>query len=139
MDIYNYLTPKDKTYFMSTNTTLRQAIEIFDKYRFNCVPIIDDEGKYITTITEGDILRHLKNKCNFSLPSTKVIKISEIEKHRPYKELDVFSNEKDIFDLSLDQSFIPVVDGRGVFIGILRRKEIIKYLYDFYMEKSRLI
>ena len=30
----------------------------------------------------------------------------------------------------MNQNFVPVVDDRGVFIGIVRRQAIIKYCYD---------
>ena len=36
----------------------------------------------------------------------------------------------DLVSKSLDQNFVPVVDDRDIFIGIITRKNIIKYYYD---------
>ena len=30
----------------------------------------------------------------------------------------------------MNQNFVPVVDDRGIFIGIVRRQAIIRYCYD---------
>ena len=30
----------------------------------------------------------------------------------------------------MDQNFVPVIDDRNIFIGIITRRDIIKYFYD---------
>ena len=35
-----------------------------------------------------------------------------------------------LVEAAMNQNFVPVVDDRGVFIGIVRRQAIIKYCYD---------
>ena len=37
-----------------------------------------------------------------------------------------------ILQLSLEQNFIPLVDDRGAYLGILKRKEIIQYMYSIH-------
>ena len=39
---------------------------------------------------------------------------------------------EDLIEKSLNQNFIPVVDDRGVFIGIVKRKAIIQFCYERY-------
>ena len=39
------------------------------------------------------------------------------------------SNMEDLLDLTLNQNFVPVVDDLNRFIGIITRKDIIKYFY----------
>ena len=38
-----------------------------------------------------------------------------------------------LIEAAMNQNFVPVVDDRGIFIGIVRRQAIIRYCY----EKSR--
>jgi len=40
-----------------------------------------------------------------------------------------------LVDLAVSQNFIPLVDDLGVFIGILRRQELIKELISFLSNK----
>ena len=129
MNIMSFLTPKDSTYFLEADSTIRQALEKFDYHKFSIVPLIDEEGHFISTISEGDILRFVKNNCNFDIELAENVRIDELEKYRPYKSLDITCTPKDVFDLLLDQNFIPMVDGRGMFIGIIKRKEVLTYFY----------
>ena len=39
------------------------------------------------------------------------------------------SNMEDLLDRAINQNYVPVVDDQGYFIGIITRKEIIKYCY----------
>ena len=61
MNIFTYLTPKNNTYYIVDNISVRQAIEKFDFYKFSVVPVIDENGKYINSISEGDLLSFIKN------------------------------------------------------------------------------
>ena len=132
--ILSILTPKKIAAYLNENFTVRQALESFDAHRFTIVPLVDDEGKYVGTLSEGDILRFMKNVANFNIKIAEAVLVKDIEKHRPYKALRVDALLNDFFSLSLEQNFIPVVDDRNTFIGIIKRKEIIKFL----TEKSNL-
>ena len=60
-NILNMLTPKMKTFYLDEDSTIRQALEKFDYYKFSVVPLINQKGEFISTISEGDILRFIKN------------------------------------------------------------------------------
>ena len=36
---------------------------------------------------------------------------------------------EDLLDRAINQNYVPVIDDKGSFIGIITRKEIIKYCY----------
>jgi len=126
--ILSVFTPKKLTSYLDENATVRQAIEIFDVHKYSVVPLVDDKGYYAGTISEGDLLRYLKNELNFDYKKAEKVSIKDIEKYRSYRELTVDSLLPEYFSLSLEQSFVPVVDDKGIYIGIIKRKEIIKYL-----------
>ncbi len=130
MNIFNFLTPKNKTQYLQYNSTIRQALEKIDYYKFTTIPLIDTEGKFITTLSEGDILRYIKSDCNFNIAKAESQTIDKIEKYRPYQALTINTSIETIIRLSLQQNFIPIVDDRGIFIGIIKRKVIIDYLYE---------
>ena len=128
--ILSILTPKKITFFLNEKCSVRQALEKFDAHKFTVVPLINDEGKYVGTLSEGDILRYLKNQVDFNLKEAEKVSINEIDHYRPYRSLRVDSLLEEFFALSLEQNFIPVVDDRDTFIGIIKRKEIIRFLSE---------
>lgn len=128
--LFDFLTPKSKTAYVTNDVTIRNILEKIDVHKFSVLPIIDENGKYISTVSEGDILRFIKNNCHFDIYMAEDVRINEIELYRPYKALDISTSLNDVIKLSLDQNFIPVVDDRGMYIGIIKRKTIIDYLFE---------
>lgn len=128
MNIFEYFTPKSETYFLTNDMTIRQALEKFDYHKFSIVPILDEDGKYITTVSEGDILRFVKNKANFDIQIAEHVSIMDIEKYRPYKACTHNVSMDEVFKLALDQNFVPIVDDRNLYIGIVKRKSVMLYL-----------
>jgi len=129
MNIAFFLTPKSEVACIDTDSTIRQTLEKMEYHRFTAMPIIDDEGKYVGTITEGDILWTLKEN-NLNLKETEKIYVSEVSKHMINKAVSINSEITDIILLSMNQNFVPVVDDQGIFIGIVKRSDIIKYCYN---------
>ncbi len=128
MNIFDLLTLKSKTHYLRSDSTLRQALEKFDAHKFTAVPVLDPEGKYLFTLSEGDILRTLKNTCKFDMEQAERTSIADIPIYRDYKCLNIMDSIEDAYELSTDQNFIPVVDGRGIYIGFLERKNVINTL-----------
>ena len=136
MNIFTYLTPKNNTYYIIDNISVRQAIEKFDFYKFSVVPVIDENGKYINSISEGDLLCFIKNNNPISLKDLEKIPLFEVPRYRTYECLSISSTFDEILNLSLNQNFIPIIDDRGMFIGIIKRKDIIKHLLELTKENK---
>ncbi|MDE6584998.1 MAG: CBS domain-containing protein, partial [Anaeroplasmataceae bacterium] len=77
-----------------------------------------------------DILRYIKNNCNFNIGIAESQTIDLVDKYRPYKSLDISSPVRDVIQLLFEQNFIPIVDDRGMYIGIIKRKVVLKYFYE---------
>ena len=56
MNILFFLTPKEKVSHIFNDDTLRQVVEKMEFHGYSAIPLLDKEGKYIGTITEGDLL-----------------------------------------------------------------------------------
>ena len=116
-----------KVKFLLENFSLRQAIEKMEYHRYSVVPVLSKDGKYLYSLSEGDILYAMtKNKLKFE-DLTK-IHLESIERDRDVKPVSINSSMDDLVKLIVDQNFVPVVDDRGVFIGIITRKAVINYL-----------
>ncbi len=135
MNVFEFLTPKANTFYLPSDSTIRQALEKLDAYKFSVVPLIDDNGFYVSTLSVGDILRYIKNNCGFDLSMAESIKVQSLEKYRSYIALPVSTPIEEIIKLSLEQNFVPIVDDRGVYIGIVKRKTIIDTLFISKLNK----
>ncbi|UUZ82538.1 CBS domain-containing protein [Paenibacillus sp. P26] len=61
MNIAFFLVPKEEVIYLSPHHTMRQALERMEYHRYSAVPLIDENGRYVGTITEGDLLWKLKH------------------------------------------------------------------------------
>lgn len=127
MNILLFLLPKDDVVFEYKDHTLRNLVERMDVHNLTAIPIIDNKGKYVKTISEGDILRYLKNN-NLDLKRSENVKISEIKPKRDVSPVKIDCNSDELCKQALNQNFIPVIDDTGIFIGIVTRAKIINYL-----------
>lgn len=130
MNLFNFFTPKAETYYLEPDSTIRQALEKFDRYKFTVLPMVDGEGIYISTISEGDILRYIKNTAGFDIAAAEGVRISEIERYRSYLPCTSDISMDDLIQLAMKQNFIPIVDDRGAYIGIVKRKAVLNMLYN---------
>ena len=51
------------------------------------------------------------------------------KKELNFEAVHADSDMEDLLDKAINQNYVPVVDDQGYFIGIITRKEIIKYCY----------
>ena len=123
MNISFYLIPKSEVTYIHQEDTVAQALRLIHKHGYQAVPVIDKEGHYVGTISEGDFLWNLIEEYHMDM---EVMRKSHVESMRlrwDYKAVSIDADKH-----ILNQNFVPVVDGRNVFIGIITRKEIIKEL-----------
>ena len=136
MNILFFLKPKSSVEYLVENYSLRQAMEKMEVHRYSSIPIISKTGEYIGTLSEGDILWHIKRLGEFDLIDSEDINITNIKRFRDNAAIKVNSNIQDLINVSKTQNFVPVVDDRNMFIGIVTRQDIITYFYDVTMKNS---
>ncbi len=129
MNILFFLTPKSEIAYIFENETLRQTIEKMEHRKFSCIPILSMDGKYTGTISEGDLLWGIKRLNTFDMKSAENVPIMAVPRRANYKPVHANAKMEDLLDKAINQNFVPVVDDQGYFIGIITRKEIIKYCY----------
>ncbi|MDO4345496.1 MAG: CBS domain-containing protein [Eubacteriales bacterium] len=137
MNILFFLKPKSEVAFLYEDYSLRQALEKMEHYRYSAVPIINRNGNYIGTITEGDLLWYVKDMQLKNLRDTDEIPLKQVKRRWYNEPVNVQCNIEDLMLTSMNQNFVPVIDDNQTFIGIVTRRQIIKYVYDHYMESQR--
>jgi CBS-domain-containing membrane protein len=127
MKIASFLLPKDKVAFITSSSSMREALELLEHHYYTALPIVDSEGKYVGTLSEGDLLWKLKNTPGLNFENMHEVPINEIEKHIHNESVSINAQMEDMLSLAADQNFVPVLDDESIFIGIIRRKDIIEY------------
>lgn len=130
MNILFFLTPKNEVAYINEKDSLRQAMEKMEHHKYSAVPMISQAGNYMGTLTEGDLLWGIKNQYSLNLKEAEYIPITNIHRRMDYRPVRADAKMEDLIDRALNQNFVPVVDDRGSFIGIVTRKDIIKYYYQ---------
>ena len=122
-----FLQPKQDVTYLLENSTMRQAMEKMEYHGYTAVPTIDEHGKYVRTLTEGDLLWKMKNTPDLTFNDTSRISLYEVPIGRKVEAVYINSTMEDLLELALNQNFVPVIDDTGIFIGIVTRKAIIAY------------
>lgn len=125
-----FLTPKAMCAFLYDDFTIRQALEKMEGAGYAALPILNKRGEYRGTITEGDLLWALKNLCYMDMRQAESRKIMEITRRKDNLSVRVTANMYDLIQRASTQNFVPVVDDKDAFIGIVTRSAIIKYCQE---------
>ena len=121
MNIMFFLKPKSEVAHIYDDDTVRQVLERMEYHRYSCIPMLNRQGKYVGSITEGDLLWWLKGNHNLNL---------KVGRRLDYKPVRAEAKMEDLMEKAMEQNFVPVVDDQGNFSGIITRKDIIGYFYD---------
>ena len=124
MNILFFLSPKQDLMYVYDDFTLRQTLEKWENNRYASIPVLNRQGKYVGTLTEGDILWGLKKFHGLDLEAAEDIPISAFPHKRDYKAVTVTTSMDQLIEAAMNQNFVPVVDDRGIFIGIVRSRQI---------------
>ena len=133
MNIAFLLTPKAELAFLYNDFSIRQALEKMNYHKYSAVPVINRDGKYCGTISEGDFLWFLVEGENgdirrIDIKSVEHIAISDIVKQDKNPAVRITATADELLERATNQNFIPVTDDSSSFIGIVTRKKIIDYL-----------
>ena len=137
MNILFFLSPKQDLMYVYDDFTLRQTLEKWENNRYASIPVLNRRGEYVGTLTEGDILWGLKQQHGLDIEAAEDVPISSFAHKRDYKAVTVTTSMDQLIEAAMNQNFVPVVDDRGIFIGIVRRQAIIRYCYDKARTEAR--
>ncbi len=129
MNVLFFLTPKSQIKYVDTSMSIRQVLEVIEHYRFTTIPLLSKDGKYVGTITEGDLLFYIKDHPFSNIAQFNYYNILEVQRHRDYLPIKSDYDMSNLIVTAVNENFVPVLDDLGFFIGIVTRKSIINYLY----------
>ena len=127
MNLIFFLTPKASCAYLYDDYSLRQAIERMESTGYAALPILSKSGQNRGTLNEGDLLWAVKNLCCLDLRDAENHSIMDITHRRDNEAVSVTADMQTLLMKATDQNFVPVVDDKGDFIGIVTRRAIMRY------------
>lgn len=138
MNLLFLLTSKKDVVHIKETASLRQAIELMKHYRYSAIPVIDERGHYVGTLREGNLLWYIMEEKYSSYKELEKISVQTILQKDLNYPCSIMTSMEDLLLQAMDQSFVPIVDDRKLFIGIVTRKKILQYYYDrIYPSKQK--
>ncbi|WP_058304467.1 CBS domain-containing protein [Gorillibacterium timonense] len=134
MKVSSFLLSKEQVSYLASTISMLEAAEHLERHLYTAIPIIDDHGKYIGTLSEGDLLWKMKRTPGLTFANMDQVPLSEVEQRFQLESVQIDAKMEDMLSLAADQNFIPVVDKDGLFLGIIRRKDIIEYYNESIMD-----
>ena len=135
MNVISLLTPKTNVAWLYEDWTIRQGLEKLRFHGYTAIPVLAKDGSYVGTVSEGDFLWCLLDQGSGDIQTQEKQPLRRVIRpgFNPAVRIDVALEE--LVERALRQSFIPVVDDRGAFVGIATRQNIIKRLTVLNVEQ----
>ena len=106
-------------------------------HKYSAVPIINRRGEYVGTITEGDFLWALKDRYSLNMKTAEQLLVRSIPRRMDNRPVSVNANMEDLISKAMGQNFVPVIDDNKIFIGLVRRRDIIQFCYNRYKQSRK--
>ena len=137
MNIFRFILPKSSVEYLTDDSTVRQAYEKMRYHNYVAIPIIDNEGKYVGTIRNDDLFRYFLEDGKGSMRRAERERVVNIIKDGSIKPLYHTDTINTMAESLLEHNFAPVVDDRGCFIGIVLRRDVLNFLFDYYEKNNQ--
>ncbi len=132
MNILRFILPKSSVEYINTSSTVRQALEKMRYHHYVAIPVLDDEGMYVGTLRNDDIFKYFLDNERFDSKSAERDSVLSILDKNYSKALYHNASVGELIEGAMEHNFVPVVDDRGCFIGIVLRRDIMNFLFKYY-------
>ena len=133
MNVFQLLTTKNESLYLNEMEGLASAMDQLRISGYTAVPVIREDGSYAGTVSEGDFLWAFldgkdEDAKGQALPLKSIIRAEK----NPAVKINVELSQ--LFAAVLNQNFVPVVDDRNMFIGIVTRKRVMEFFLECFRE-----
>jgi len=125
-----FLRPKIKVAYVYSHNTLRQALEKMKAHGYTSIPVLDNEGRYVGSVTEGDFLWKLTAEHALNSKAQERFCIKDIMRSDFQPPVNINAALDDLLLMAMNQNFVPVVDDLDSFIGIVTRRDLMQHYYN---------
>lgn len=118
------LKPKVMVAYIYGDLLAGEGLKEFIEHGYTAVPVIDREGMYLGVVSERDFLyRILETGCVDSI-NTDDLTVADLASCSRFESVTIDADIETLFNRIIEQNFVPVVDSRGMFSGIVTRRDM---------------
>lgn len=132
MNIMRFVVPKSLVEYVTSDSSVRQALEKMRYHRYVAIPVIDSEGKYVGTLRNDDVLSYFLGLGSFDARLAERDGVAGLLDRNYSPPVYHDASVNDLIEKVKEHNFVPVVDDRGCFIGIILRRDILNFLLEYY-------
>lgn len=130
MNLAKIMIPKVSTVFLKETHTVRQGWEIMSRNGYTAIPVINSDGQYTGSVSEGDFLKFIIAAGTTDPRSMEQHRVCELVRKDFCPPLQIDADRDQVIEPILNQNFVPIVDGRNTLCGILTRRGVILSLAE---------
>lgn len=134
MNILRFLVPKSSVEYINSNSTVRQALEKMRYHRYVAIPVLSEDGAYVGTVRNDDIFKYFLENGTFDYKKAEREGLSCVMDPSYSRALTHNASIDELIEYVSEHNFVPVVDDRGCFIGIILRRDVLAFLFASYKE-----
>jgi len=130
MNLLFLLKPKNSVDFIYADDSMRKGLAKLRTSGYTAAPVVTREGKYMGTVTEGDFLWYLRDTTEPLEEIVNEVYVEQITRENWNQPVHISATMDELLELVLNQNFVPVVDDRNLFVGIITRQSVIRHFVD---------
>lgn len=130
MNLLFLLKPKNSVDFIYADDSMRKGLAKLRTSGYTAAPVVTREGKYMGTVTEGDFLWYLHDTAEPLEEIVNDVYVEQITRENWNQPVHISATMDELLELVLNQNFVPVVDDRNLFVGIITRQSVIRHFVD---------
>ncbi|SFI90366.1 CBS domain-containing protein [Thermoflavimicrobium dichotomicum] len=136
-EIAPFIIPKEQVVVVDPDWSLERALLVLTRKGTTSVPVINQEDEVEGIISKTDILDFLLTKSRSG-----EIDFSQLRKHKVREAMNqthggILANSifSFAFEVLVNRSYIPIIDVKNKFIGILTRKVMMEKVIEYFQEE----
>lgn len=124
MNIIRYLRRKTEFTFVYDYKTVQHTLRLMRSHGYTSVPVVNQDGMYMGALEEGDFLWAI---VDYGYEKIKDDRIGTLVHKGSVPALKITAADEELKNAAARCIFTPIVDDRGVFIGVVTRNDILQY------------
>jgi len=129
------LTPRQDVISLYDDNTLRKGLDIMRSSGYTSMPVTTRENIYAGVVSVSDFLWYLipdspDDRGNLTVRPVEGSYVRDIMNRNSNPAVSITASVEELMERILAHNFVPVVDARGSFVGIVTRHSVMQYYQD---------
>ena len=136
LNILRFIIPKSLVTYMTDDNTIRQALEKMSFHRYTAMPVLNSDGVYVGTLRNDDVFDYFRRMGSVDYRLAEQDSVMSILDVGYTKPLGHNATMTELVEEVKEHNYVPIVDDRGCFIGIILRRDVLNFLFEYYRKDS---